>query len=72
MAGDQEQTTFHTNMAQQYANVGAQNHMMGGYLKSPTMMSGDVRGRCRQGQEVGGAARRVRAVQALSHPKRAS
>ena len=40
MAGDQEQTMFHTNMAQQYANVGAQNHMMGGYLKNPTTMSG--------------------------------
>ena len=31
--GDAEAVKFHVGMSQQYANAGAQNHMMGDYIK---------------------------------------
>jgi hypothetical protein len=39
-AGKADEAQFHANMSQQYAGIGVQNHMMGGYLQNPQQMTG--------------------------------
>ena len=34
-SGDEDKANFHLNMAHQYAAIGVQNHIMGGFVKDP-------------------------------------